>query len=88
MRIPFNLSPDIDYNLDRFFKILPKKNLKVVLSKRDNIIVFDLSFILLTSKIDSIIDKQSCKKNALKACGIGYIEIIFALLIKIIALYI
>lgn len=62
-----------------------KKRLKFVLSKRDNIIIFNISFILLPAKIDLILEKQSCKKNILKTCGTGYIKIVFTFLTKVIA---
>ena len=38
-----------------FFKILLKKNLEFTLNKRDNIIIFNLSFMLLLAKIDSVL---------------------------------
>lgn len=64
-----------------------EKGLKFVLNRRDGIIVFNLSFILLLAKVDLIIEQQGCKENALVICSTGRIEMIFALLIKVITFY-
>lgn len=42
---------------------------------------------LLAIEIYSIIEKQGCKKDALGARGTGYIKMIFALSIKVVAFY-
>lgn len=42
---------------------------------------------LLSAKINLILKEQSCKKETLVTCSIGYIKMILALLIEVIALY-
>lgn len=68
--------------------MLAKKNLKFSLNKQDNTIIFNLSFVLLPTKINLILKKQDQKKNILVAYGSGHIKIIFLLVIKVIAFYI
>lgn len=62
LQILFNLSLDTGYQYNRFFKTLPNKNFKFILDKKYNIIAFNLSFILLLTEIDFILEKQSRKK--------------------------
>lgn len=64
-----------------------KKDLKFVLSRKNNIFAFYLSLILLLAKINFILIKQKYKKDALMICSIGYVKIIFILLVKIVAFY-
>lgn len=85
--ISVNLGSDVDYKPDRFFKILLEKNFKFILSRRTNIITFNLSFILLLAKVNSILEKQSCKKDEFETYNISYLKIIFILLIKKIVFY-
>lgn len=88
LRISLDFYLDASYKQDRFSKTLPKKSFKFVLNRKIGIIAFHLNFMLLLAKIDLLTEKQSCKRDALVFCGIGRIKIIFALLIKVIALYI
>lgn len=77
----------MSYKCNRFFKILLKKNFKFILYTKDNIIAFNLSFMLLLAKVDFILKKQSYKKDVLMVYGIGCIKIVLILLTKIIVLY-
>lgn len=52
LRFFFNLTLDIIYKCNRFFKAFLKKNFKFVLYKNNNLILFNLSLILLLVKID------------------------------------
>lgn len=70
---------------NRFLEILLEKNLEFVLCKKDNIIAFNLNFMLLLAKIDLISEIQSRRKETLIVCNIGYIKIVLALLAKVIA---
>lgn len=70
----------------RLSKVLLEKSLKFVLSKKDGIVIFNLGLILLLVKVDSILEKQGCKKNALRAHVIGYVKIVLALLTKVVVL--
>lgn len=88
LKIPFNLSPDTSYKCNRFFKTLLKKSLKFVPSRRDGIIEFKLNFILLLAKFDHILEEQGRKKDVLGAHGIGYVKMVFPLLIEVVILYV
>lgn len=65
-----------------------KKILKFVLSNKDGIIIFNLSFILLLVEVDLILEKQSYQRNAFVICGIDYIKIVLILSTKLIIFYI
>lgn len=54
----------------------------------DDIVTFNLGFMLLPIEVNLIPEKSCCKRDALVACIIVYVKIIFALLTKIIALHI
>lgn len=61
--------------------------LKLISNKKNKTIVFNLSLVLLLVEIDSIIKKCSCKEHIFIAYSIDHIEMIFALLIEVIAFY-
>ena len=86
--ILLNLGPDTSYKQGRFPKTLLEKSLQFLLSKKNDIVAFDFSLILLLIEIDSIPEEQSRKRDALRACGTGRIEIVFAFLTEVIALYV
>lgn len=88
LEILLNLSPNNGYKRGEFFKSLLEKGLEFVLNKRNNIVTFDLSFILLLIEINCVAEKQNRKKNAFKTRGTGYIKIILAFLTEIVAFYI
>lgn len=88
LEILLNLDPDIGYRQSGFSKTWSKKSLKFIPSRRNDTVAFNLSLVLLPVKIDFIPKKQSRKRDTLVAHSIGYIKIIFALLIKVITLYI
>lgn len=66
---------------------MSEKSLKFVLNKVGGTVAFNLSFVLLPAKNNLVIEEQGRKKNIFRVRGTGYIKIIFALLTKIIALY-
>lgn len=70
-----------------FSKILLKKNLEFFSSKRNNTIAFNLLFLLLSAEVDLVSKKLSREKDAMMACDTSHVKIVFALLIKVIALY-
>lgn len=88
LRIPLDFNLDASHKGSKFSILLLKKDFEFVLTKKDGTIVFSLSLMLLLVKIDFISEKQDCKRDVLKIYSIGYIEIVFALLTKVIALYI
>lgn len=87
LEILFNFYLNIGCKQGGFFETLLKKNLKLLLNKRDDTIAFNLSLILLLAKVDFISKKQGCKRDALVTYGIGHVKIIFALSTKVIILY-
>lgn len=88
IEIFLNFFPDIIHKCDRFSKILSKKSLKFVLYKWGNPILLSLGFVLFSAEVDSVLEKQSRKRDALVAYGTGYIKIILALSTKVVTLYI
>lgn len=88
LRIPFNLSQDIGYKVGRFFKILLEKSLEFVSNKKDGTVTFNLGLILFLAEVDLISEKQGCNKNALKTHSIRCLEILFALSIEVITLFV
>lgn len=84
----FNLTLDAIYKHNRFIKTWLEENLKFVLYKRNNAILFNLNFTFLLKKVDLILEKQGQKKDILVTYSIDYIKSIFALLTKVVALYI
>lgn len=53
--ILLDLSLNANYKEDKFFKTLLKKDLKFVLSRKNGIIAFNLSFMLFPAKIDFVL---------------------------------
>lgn len=74
-----DFSSDISYKSGKFFKILLKKSLKFISIRKNGIIIFNLSLILLSTEVDPILKEQSLKKDALEAYRTGHIEIVLAL---------
>lgn len=58
------------------------------MDKRNGFVLFNLQFILLLIKVDSILKEWSCKKNTFITYYISCFKIIFILLIKVITFYI
>lgn len=85
--ILFILSLDIGYKYNRFFKTLSEKSFEFIWSKGDNTIVFNLSLVLLLIKVDHVPEKQSYKQDALIFFTISYTIMVFAVLTKIVVLY-
>lgn len=86
--IMLNLDLNINYKYNRFLKILLEKSLKFVLNKKNNIIVFNLRFVLLLVEMNLILKKQSHQKDAFIICDISRIKIIFVLLSNMVVFYI
>lgn len=84
----FDPTLDAIYKYNRFFKTLLEKNFKSVLNRKDSIVTFYLSFVLLLLKIGPLFKEQNCKQNVFRTYSIGNIKIIIALLVEIITFYI
>lgn len=57
LEISLNLTLDTSHKHGRFFKTLLKKSFKFISSRRSNIVIFDLSFMLLLAAIDLIVEE-------------------------------
>lgn len=88
LRISLNFSLNAGHKNSRFSKTLQEKNLEFISNRKNSTIIFNLSFMLLSIKVHLISEEQGCKKNALGACGTGYIKIVLVLLIKVVSIYI
>lgn len=66
--------PNAGYKQDRFSKTLLEKSLKLVLSKKNNIIIFDPSLILLPKKPILLQKNKTAKSTQLEPCSIGRIK--------------
>lgn len=86
--IALNFCLNIGLKWGRFSKTLLKEDLKFVLWKKDDIIAFNLSLVLLLAEVNLILEKQSHKWDALVAYSIGYIKMILILSTKIITLHV
>lgn len=88
LEILFNLIPDIIYKHSRFFKTLLKKSFEFILNKKIGFVLFFLHFMLLLSRIDSILEEQGYKKYLFEVYTSSHFKIIFTLLTKILIFYI
>lgn len=87
LRVPFNLCPDLSHKRGRFSTTLSKTSLKFVPSKKDNTVVFNLSFVLLLLDLNPNGKKQGRKGDAFWACGTGCIKMVFTLLTEIVVFH-
>lgn len=78
LEVLFNLASDIIYKHGRFSETLSKKSLEFVPGERGGPILFFL-YLVLPLKVDSISKKQGCKKDAFRAHGPSYFELVLAL---------
>lgn len=85
--ITFDLIADVTYKEDKFSKVLLKKNCKFVVSKKNGFVSFNWDYLLLLAKIDFIIEKQNCKKNALIIYSTENIKMILLPLIEVVSIY-
>ena len=87
LRIPLDLGPDASYEQSRFFETWPEKDFKFVPSRKDSIVTFNLSFVLLQAEINPVLEERGCKRDAFMAHGSGCVEMILILSKEIIAFY-
>lgn len=86
-KISLNLNLDIYYKWAGFSKTLLKKVFQLVSNKKNNINAFYLNFLLLLIKVNSIIKKKNYKKYALIIYSTSRFNLIFVILIKVIAFF-
>lgn len=55
LEISLNLCLDVDHKQDRFTKTLSEEGFKFILNKKNNTIVFNLSFVLLIAEVNLIL---------------------------------
>lgn len=88
LQVSFDFISNVVNKCNRFFKILLKEGLEFVSNKKSNSVPLNLSFILLPTEVDPILEKQGHKGDALVACDISHVKMIFTLLSEVIILYI
>lgn len=88
LRIPLNFGPDANDKCRGFSETLLEKGLEFSLSNGKDILAFYISFVLLPTKVNSIPNKKSRKRDTFGACGISCDTIIYALLTKVVILYV
>ena len=87
LEIPLDLSPDASHKQDEFSEILLEKGLEFVLSRGDNIVAFNQSFVLLLAELNPILEEQGRKRDTFVARSSNRVEIILTLSTEIIALH-
>lgn len=85
--IPLDISLKLSKKQCQFSKTLLEKSFEFISSSGDDIITFYMCFMLLPAEVDSILKEQSYKNDVLVVCGTGFVEIVFVVLTKVIALY-
>lgn len=88
LEVSFNYTPDIIYKRSGFFKAFSEKDFEFVPSGKSGPVMFDLSPMLLSVKVDSIPKEQGCKRHAFVAFGSSSFEIVLTLLIEEVTFYI
>lgn len=88
LKIPLNLNSNTSHKYNEFFKTLSEKDFEFFPSREDGNIIFNLSFVLLTAKIDFVVKEKNYKKHKLKGQSTIRIKIISVLSTKIVALHI
>lgn len=87
LEVFFDLISNVVYKYDRFSETLLEESLEFVSFEKNNPVLLNYSFVLLAVEIDSILEKQSCKKDVFMVHGIGHVKIILILSAKVITLY-
>ena len=87
LEILLDLGLDASYKQSGFAETLPKKGLEFVPSRRNAIVAFNLSFLLLLAEVNLVSKKQGQKGDAFVSCDSNHIKMIFTLLTEVIILY-
>lgn len=85
LEIFFNLHLNANYKQSKFLKAFLKKGFELDLDEKSGIVIFHLSFILLSAKIYFFLNKRNRKKDTLVARNIGHVKTILTLLAKVVA---
>ena len=88
LAIPLDLGSDISYKRGGFPETLLEKSFEFVPNRRDGIVAFNLRFVLLSTEINLVFEKQSRKEDAFMAHGSSCVKIILTLLTEIIVFHI
>ena len=86
--IPLDLGPDASHKRGGFSETLPEKGLEFVLGRRDGIVAFNLSFVLLPAEVNPISEERGREGDAFVARGSGRVEMILTLSTERIALHV
>ena len=76
LQILLNLCPNASFEQGGFSKTLLQKSFEFDASKRNGIVAFNLSFILLLVEVNLVSEKQSHKRDAFVANSSGHVKII------------
>lgn len=76
LAILLNISLDAGHNGAWVFKVLLEKNFEFILSRKNAIIVLNLSLLLLLIEIDYISEKLGHEKDVLEVCNTNRVKII------------
>lgn len=74
LEIILNFCSDVSHKKGEFSEILSEKDFKFILSKKSNIIAFNLSLVLLLAKVDLVTEEKSCKKTHLKLITLAILK--------------
>ena len=85
--ISLNLGPDVGHERGGFPETLSEKSFEFIPSKESNLVALNLGLVLLPAEVDPIPKKRGRKENTLGPRGTGRVEMVFALLTEIVALY-
>lgn len=86
--ILLNFAPDAVHKRNKFSNVFPKKGFKLILSGKSGPIIFDLSLMLLSAKVDLIPEEQGCKRDAFVTLGLSGFEMVFVLVTKVVAFHV
>lgn len=82
-RVSFNITPDIIYKYDKFFKTFLKKSFKFIPYTGTKLVMFKPDLMLLPIKANFLLEKQNCKKDIFIVFALGNFKIVFALPVKV-----
>ena len=85
--ILLDFGPDASHKQGGFSKTLPEKGFQFVPSRRDGIVAFNLSFVLLPAEVNPISEQQGREGDAFVARDSGRIKMILTLSPEIVALH-
>lgn len=86
--IPLDLGLDDSHKRGGFSKVLAEKGFEFASSRRDSIVFFNLSLVLLPAEVDFVLKERGRKGDAFVARGSGYVEIVLTLSTEVVAIHV